>query len=45
MTPQRSLAAETQSDEIATVASLKSDDYVRAKLSDGTIKPEYYAFA
>ena len=27
------------------MASLKSDDYVRAKLLDGTLKPEYYAFA
>jgi len=31
-------------DDITTVASRTSDDYVRAKLSDGSVKPEFYAF-
>jgi len=40
--PTRARAVST--DEMTTVASRTSDDYVRAKLADGSLKPEFYAF-
>jgi len=42
--PLRSSAFST-SDQATAVSARASEDYVRAKLTDGTLKPEYYAFA
>ena len=42
--PRLSFAFST-ADQVTAVSARASDDYARAKLSDGTLKPEYYAFA